>query len=222
MRLLSLAATLLALANALSAGGVLRLGRITDRLSEQDLNTISALCRMEGKEPWLIDGDTSQVLPETWLIDAYLEPDLTASTLRRGRVVSLKSRAVDGKATEWRQRIGVQSYAQVTVDSKPFSATLTDSSLDRPFIVEEEFGAEELISVVRFLRSGPEVPNRKLPDGWTHLLMPVDTSKPITHVRRNEDTVVVTLQDDKRSGQTVTLRRVGPQWTVVDSIVWVA
>jgi len=221
MRLPSIA-ILLSVAVAGSAADVLRLGRVTNRLSEQDLNAISSLCRKEGKNPWLIDGDTSQVLPETWFIDAYLEPDLMASTLRRGRVVGLESRAVGGKATAWRTRLGVRHYAQISVGSTPFPTALTDSSVDRPFIVEGIFNAQELISVVRFVRSSPNVVDRNSPDGRTRITGSVNGLRPITEVRRQADTVVVTLQDGKRSGETVTLRRAGPEWTVVNIVLWVA
>jgi hypothetical protein len=46
-------------------------------------------------------------------IDAYLEPDVSSTTIRRGRVVHLESAIVNGTAVQWRVRSGESQYAQV-------------------------------------------------------------------------------------------------------------
>jgi len=209
-----------------SATSPVRIGPEGHRLRERDVTEISRQAAAYGKRGWLLDGDSSQVLPETWYIDAYLEADASADTLRRGRVLRLQSRVVKGVAAQWRTRFPVAKYAQVSLGSHPLPASLDDNSVERPFLVDGEFSAEELIGLVTFLRASPEPASKMVhePDGTIQfeVTMSVEGKWPITNVRRDGAMITAVLRDSTRSGQTVTLTRAGHNWKIVRVVRWVA
>jgi len=156
-------------------------------------------------------------------IDAYLEPDVSSTTIRRGRVVHLESAIVNGTAVQWRVRSGESEYAQVLRGSNHRRGSLDDRSIDRPFIVDGQFSDQELISLVSFVRRSPK-PERKVdPDGAIHIEFPgVDGTLPITEVRRDDSAVIVVLQSSTRSGQTAKLSRNRSTWKLASVSWWLA
>ncbi len=204
----------------------LRVGAVSERLSNADIDEISRQAAAQGRSTWLLSGDTSQTLPERWHIDVFLEPDLTGPSLRRGRVLRLETDVVDGISVKWRARLPVANYAQVSRAAGVFSVTLDEMSVERPFIVEGDFSAAELISLVRYLRTSPKPTPKSVrgPDGktWNILMLPVEGTWPITSISREGSETTVTLQESTRHGRTVTVRRKGHTWEVTGVTIWVA
>jgi hypothetical protein len=156
-------------------------------------------------------------------IDAYLEPDVTGVTIRRGRVVYLESAIVNGTAVRWRVRAGNSQYAQVVRESNRSRGPVHDRSIERPFIVDGQFSDQELISLVSFVRGSPEQERKLDPDGTIRMAFPsVDGTMPITEVRRENSDVIVVLQSSTRSGQTATLTRNRSTWKLVSVSGWLA
>lgn len=202
-----------------------RIGPEARGLSKSDLAEISRQAAAEGKVVWLLAGDSSQVLPETWYIDAFLEPDSRLAGLRRGRVLRLQSVVSNGTAIRWTKRFPVAQYAQVAIAARPTSA-LTDKSIERPFVVTGEFSDRDLIDLVNFIRRSPEPDSKmvKAPDGTIRgeVTFPVKGGWPVTQITRKASTITVVLQDSTRSGQTVDVIQFGRGWKVLRVVLWLA
>jgi hypothetical protein len=194
----------------------IRIHKEARQLSKRRVQDIARLAGSTGKRAWLLVGDTSQTLPETRFIDAYLEPDVTGASIRRGRVVHLESLIVNGTAIQWRVRSGNGQYAQVGRESNHWRRWLDDRSIERPFIVDGQFSDQELISLVSFVRGSPEGGRKVDPDGTIHVELPgADGTLPITVVSREQSGVVVFLESSTRWGQTLTLTRNRGTWKLV-------
>ena len=186
------------------------------QLSTRSVQEIARLAGNPGKRAWLLVGDTSQTLPEMRFIDAYLEPDVSSPTIRRGRVVHLESAIVNGTAVRWRVRSDDSQYAQVSREVNRWGGSLNDRSIERPFIVNGQFSDQELISLVSFVRTSPEREKTVDRDGTIHMEFPgVDGTLPITVVSRDGSGVVVFLESSTRSGQSLTLTRNRGTWKLV-------
>jgi hypothetical protein len=191
-------------------------------LSHRSVREIVRLAARDGKGVWLLVGDTSQTLPEKRFIDAYLEPDATTPRLRRGRVVSLESRIVNGAAVHWVPRSPVARYAQVAIEPNRWPASLKDQSIERPFLIDGDFTDDDLIELVSFVRSSPKSPKRVDSDGTIQLDgEDVDGTMPITQISQRGSTVTVVLQGSTRHGQTADLSRVDGSWKLLRVTMWI-
>lgn len=156
-------------------------------------------------------------------IDAYLEPDVSRARTRRGRVVSLESRIVKGVAVRWGVGSALRQYAQVSLQSNRWPASLNDRSIERPFIVDANFSDEELIGLVSFVRGSPKSDRQVQPNGTMHVeSLDLDGTMPIAEVRREGSTVTVVLQGSTRHGQTADLSRIGGAWKLLRVTMWLA
>jgi hypothetical protein len=183
----------------------IRIHREARQLSRTSVKEIVRLAGSTGRPVWLLVGDTSQTLPEMRFIDAYLEPDSSSATIRRGRVAHLESAIVNGTAVQWRVRSGDSQYAQVARESSHWHRALDDRSIERPFIVDGHFTDQELISLVSFVRRSPEPERTVDPDGTIRVaFLGVEGTLPITAISRGRSDVIVVLQSSTRSGQTAT------------------
>lgn len=100
---------------------VVRLGE-AKRLDDRDLAQIVELGTIEGRRPWVVTlSQSSQVPPERWHVNAYLEPDLRTDGVRRGSVVDLE--AVSDGTRAWRVISRGATWAQVS--GPPCEATHT-------------------------------------------------------------------------------------------------
>jgi hypothetical protein len=199
-----------------------RSGAYAERLSNSDVAEITRRAASVGKSVVLLDGDVSQVLPETWYIDAYLEADSTSAAIHRGRVLRLESEVVEGKAVRWRTRFPVTSYARV-----PTSPTTRPSgSLDRPFLLDGSFSDEELIGLINYIRTSPQTGAQTIREAGGGIIggsgFSVEGTWPVTSVGRSGNDVRVWLQNSTRSGQTVTLIRERGRWVAVHVVMWIA
>lgn len=191
-------------------------------LSDRSVREIVRLAVRDGKGVWLLVGDTSQTLPETRFIDAYLEPDATTPRLRRGRVVSLESRIVNGAAVHWVPLSPGAKYAQVALEPNRWPASLNDRAIERPFLIDGDFTDDDLIGLVTFVRRSPKFPRRVDSDGTIRLDgEDLDGTMPITQVSQTGSTVTVILKGSTRHGQTADLSRIAGRWKLLRVTMWV-
>jgi len=185
------------------------------------VQSIAALTTNSKDVVWLLEGKSSQVLPERWHVEAYLPPDSEGAQVRRGRVLKVSSLIVGGSPSEW-QADGAARYAQVRVAGRQFGRTPRVGDLDRPFLVDGEFSDTELASIASFIRSSPRQ-TKRLPDGTVYSVgLDVEGTVPIVEIRRmaSGDPMVI-LSSSGGSGQTVVLRAAGRRWTIFEAGFWV-
>ncbi len=222
MRVFLLLAACCAASSAIQPAAIIRIYDEARSLSHRSVNEIVRLAARDGKAVWLLQGDTSQTLPETRFIDAYLEADASTTRLRRGRLISLESRIGNGAALHWVLRSPVARYAQVAVEPNRWPASLKDQSIERPFLVDGDFTDEDLVGLISFVRSSPKSPKRVDPDGTIHLdSFDVDGTMPISQVSRTDSTVTVVLPGSTRHGHTAYLRRVDGSWKLLRVTMWI-
>jgi len=201
-----------------------RLGTIAERLTDQDLRSITRLVPESQRAPFLLSASRSHVLPETWYVDAFFLPESDRAQVRRGRVLKVSTVLRDDKPTEWRVE-GSARYAQVGVAGRPFPRAFRPQDVDQPFLVEGEFTDSELASIVSFIRSSPSreiKPDRNGSFSIRGGATDVEGTWPIGTVRRATDgDSMVILSRSEGYGQTVVLRSVGGRWTIVEVGFWI-
>jgi hypothetical protein len=195
-----------------------RFGPLGTRLLAEDL---AAIADASGGQPWAVFGWYSQVLPEVRYVDAFLAPTLVNARLRRGPLIYLQCSPVAHEVLcgSWKAASKGGHYAQVTDDPDGFGTDLTiGSPSERPMRVVGEFTDQELLSLVKYVRSSPRT---RLPDGTEG--MSISGSDPILEVERQSDiSAEVTLSFDGGSGQTATIVRTRTGWHVINVVDWVA
>jgi hypothetical protein len=204
-----------------SAAGIPpRIGDIARRLTDQDVADISNLATTPAQKAWLLIGPRGQV-SDLEAIEAYWPASLSAGEVRWGPVStvvrgSAKALAASGiKPTLSVERgwmlISVDSYAQVAVRGRSFDDVVCDQDTNRPFVVAGHFSDEELVSLVRFLRSGPSGPSSSAGSPG----MAVHRDWPILRVSRGSSFVDVRLRGDDFTAQEVRLRSEGTGWLIL-------
>jgi hypothetical protein len=189
-------------------------------LSATDVANLERVVPAGGSKPWLLEGPRGEV-PALQTIHAYLPPDFAMPELRRGTVVSLlrgSARAlarmgippVSSTETAWIVT-RTRRYAQVVVPGRTFTEIRGDGDINRPFVVIGEFDDDELVRLVRFLRSSPKGPRSKSGP----LADSVEGGWPIVSVARQPDSIEVRLRRDDFAFQAVEVRPSGTGWIIV-------
>ena len=203
-----------------AAGIPPRIGDIARRLTDQDVADISNLATTPAQKPWLLIGPRGQI-SDLEVIEAYWTAGPSSAELRRGPVStvargSAKALVAAGiKPTLSVERgwmlISVSSYAQVAVRGRAFDDIRSDRDINRPFIVAGTFTDDEVMSLVRFLRSGPVGPssNRDTPQNAVH------GDWPVLRVSRSNSSVDARLRGDDFKEQEVKLRPQGTGWVIL-------
>ena len=137
MKILSVAILLFVEA---ALGAQVRSDVVAEHLSDDDVAEISKLAAAVGKPVWLLEGSVSRTPPQTWFVNAYLEPDSNAGAVQRGRVLQVQSEDVNAKPVKWRQ-VSTRPYARV--------------GSERPFILDGSFSDDELIGLLAYIRTSP-------------------------------------------------------------------
>jgi hypothetical protein len=167
-------------------------------------------------QPWAIHADHSQILPETHYVDAFLPPTLSTPRFRRGFVQSFECRPAvrGGDCSDWKANDEPKTYVQVA-DKANFGASLiVRSRPERPITVEGQFSDKDLISLVAFVRSRPNLP--PLPDGGIRGPSGVSGREPIIDISQQPESVWVRMSQDDVGGETATVRRTSQGWKLVD------
>jgi hypothetical protein len=182
-------------------------------ISDAEVEQITDLLNGFGKRPWLLHG-ASPVLSQA---SVYLAPDVAGSQILRGRMVVV----VAGDQprvpvrSAWRIR---DSHAYVCVPAPGRQPGDIQSRYDLgwPFIVDGDFDDDTLISLVAFMRSGPEIPD--VPKGRQPREVSVG---PIRIVARQGDAILVTVEPSELTFQRVSLVRKAGRWVVTNFEWWI-
>jgi hypothetical protein len=166
-------------------------GVLGDRLDSRDQTRIAVSASIDGRRPWLLDTFRSQVLPETWLVNAYLTPTEVTAAARRGRLVEMESLVTDGAARQWRVTSRALGWAQVALPGRPHRDAPTEAAIDRPFTVAGQFDTEQLVALAQYVRSSPRVvvepasPRTREVELWTPRRPRLDGQLPIVSIERS-------------------------------------
>ena len=199
-----------------SSTAPLRIGDVGRQLTDQDVTALEAALPT-GAMPWLLNGEQGQI-PVMQFIEAYLSPTDTTAALRRGMVVSVMRR-IRPAVGEW-SLSRTESYAQVAIPGRRFDDIQGDQDINRPFRVIGRFDDDELVHLVRFLRSDP--PYRGQSDAPYRGPGHIQPWPILSMQRKDDDSVDVTLRGGHLSGQEVKLRQSGQDWVIVSVGMWIA
>jgi len=190
----------------------LRTGDVARQLTEQDIAALELLLP-SGTNPWLLNGDPSQMGRESQYIEAFLSPTTTTSRLRRGPVIRVRRFIWENPLAAWTvDWTGL--YAQVVIPGRTFDQIEGDQDMNRPFRVIGRFDDTELVRLVDFLRTNSTVrgtENERI-QPWPILSM----------VRQADNAVEVMLRGAVMQGQFIRLRQTGQDWVVLGLGIWIA
>ena len=213
--------SLLVLAPQITSDSPGRLGEIASRLSADDL---AQLERLAGERPWLLIGHPAQV-GNNWSVEVYGRPRTVDRTLRRGTMVwawtvpspVLATARAPEPAVPRQWTTGPadgDSWAQVALPGRALDDLRSEQDVNRPFRVAGVFRDAELVSLVEFIRSGPELPGAER--------RAVNRTLPIDLVARREDGLVaIHLRVNEWAGDIVHVRPVGQGWSLVSIGEWI-
>jgi hypothetical protein len=192
---------------------VARLGDVATVLSDDDVREILRLSACVPASPWLLTGWRGQ-LTNIQFTEIYCAADKTDGALRRGEVSWVSRKQIsDGVWEPWTFQRKFR-YAQLVPPGRTFEQVNGERDLNQPFRVIGEFGDEELVSLVNYLRAHPSWVNGGARDQ-------VQADWPVTVVNRDADgAVVATLSKDRWEGQRVILRRTASAWTILRLNHW--
>jgi hypothetical protein len=200
-------------------GELYRFGRDADRLAPDEMVAIRTAVEARG-EPWAILTWHSQVLPEVRYADVFLPPTVATQEYRRGPFVHLECRPLDGEALcqSWAHRSELGVYFQLFESSRVPDRMTVLSEVDRPARVRGTFSDDDLVSLIKYIRSGP---GPLLPPG--HFPARVTRGIPIQDIEQQEDgSVWVRLTVDGIGGETATVVRTDGGWQIAHLVHWVA
>ena len=205
------------LASVASGDEIYRFGPLGKRLTTSDLAAISRAAAADNRNPWAVFGSYSQILPETWYVDAFLPPTRSTNKVRVGEVRHLECKPTrSGTCLEWRVVPKSGRYVQVA-DGQGFDESVkVRRSSERPIQAEGEFSDPELVSLILFVRSKPAPKS-----GGS--VMGVTGTYPIISIHRQINlTVWVRMSEDGRVGETAIVRKTTSGWQVMEVGWWVA
>jgi hypothetical protein len=194
-------------------------GPLARRLSRSDVAVLVDAAGTGQAAPIALFAYPSQVLPETWFADLFLPAKAAGARLRRGAVVHLRCAPVSGRCQAWQITSPAAEYVQTVVsDRESAAAPEAIRPLDRPIVVEGGLTDEAVLSLIEYVRSGPEPP--KSADGG--IGMGLCACYPILSIRQEPsgDVRVVTSADGG-VGLTAVFRRTQAGWKLVESVGWV-
>jgi hypothetical protein len=132
-----------------------------------DIDGIAHAVAPYGGTPWLLTEFRSIPLrngERRWVALAYLAPSTATSEFRRGRLVDVTTELTTRNAPEpntW--RVGdpsrIMTWAQVALPGRSFDDVTSDSDENRPLHITGDITDADLVSIVRFIRSRPSLPN---------------------------------------------------------------
>jgi hypothetical protein len=197
------------------------LGDVARDLSADDLTEIRRVLGPEGSGVWLLIGPRGQVSSVRG-IRAHLTPDSATTRLRRGSVVDILHDTAGVIARPGVPPEKLQSvppawfaarrarYAQVAVEGRRFDELHGDGDVNRPFEIVGSFDDDELIRLVRFIRTSPA----NMGTGRSARIPAVRGDWPIVRVKREDDRILVRLRRDDHAWHEVTVEPDGSTWSV--------
>ena len=147
---------LVVLALMQTSAPTMRTGDVARSLTAEDIATIEA---MAGEKPWLVDGRPSLGPPaKSQTIQVYFTATTVTPGLRRGAYMTFTREL--NPPSPWQGVGSARPYFQVAVPGRAYEQIENDNDLNRPFIVKGNFQNDELVELVTFIRSSPEVPEK--------------------------------------------------------------
>jgi len=195
---------------------LVRIGDVATALADSDVTYVARLAACGTSPPWLMIASHGQIA-EVQFVEAFCTADQINGALRLGQLSWIvRDKFSSGLWGPWTVRERYR-YAQVVPDGRSFEQVTGIQDVNRPFqLFSGEFTDEELISLVRFLRSGPT---------WAHgtAREHVESKWPITMMSHETDgRVVVRLNNNSMEGQRVIVRRSQDGWAIISVNFWVA
>jgi hypothetical protein len=203
------------------------LGPSAYRVSAADIAQILAL-GPPASRPWVLVSFGPPFEPTMpWYINVFLPPNHVTSTVRRGRMMVVKTTTPAQEAydhvREWAlDRIA--EYGQVPGYLSDVERVRDGRDLNRPFPIHGVISDADLAGLVTFIRTSPPDPSfhGALGGAGSH----VEGNWPIGNLVRHDDgSVEISLLDDEpheKQGQRVSLRQNGTRWVVVGARYWIA
>lgn len=178
---------------------------------------VAAFTRLAGNNeaPWIVFGFARGMIPAR-AAAIFFKPDTSHAGIRRGRVDEFIARQSAGTFGPW-ERVLTARYAQVPVERTNPDTLTSARDLNRPFRLVGVIDDDDILAVVRLIRSSPSVGMAKatvVQGGW-----------PITQMILAGDELRVRLIDEnarEMSGQFVALRRAGSEWAITSVNLWIA
>ena len=190
-----------------TATAPIRIGTNAELLTARDLTELLALPGVAN--PWLLDARTGQIGE---FVRIFLPPTSVTSNLRRGTAVYARRNRFIPEGERWTAAAERVAYAQVAVEGRSMDQVERQGDLAQPFFVTGSFTDDEVLSIVRLIRSKPTAPLTN----YLGQSGPVAGELPITSiVRTHPDTVNVYISRNSSELQNVTLQREGSVWIVL-------
>jgi hypothetical protein len=220
--------TLVFVALPVDGAGPQILGERARDLSPTDVSDIVALTSKHGSAWFLQVGVNFFMRGPNLQVAVYLAPDQSSSIIRRGRYVNVyQAASTAGSGYVWNIVGHPMAWAQVPPLGGEFSTKLTKPKKhDHPFGVRGDVSDADLISLVAFIRTSPEQPQRMGHDAdgsdWMDIGLGVDGTNPVSGIEKKADCFfVVTTSSRPGAGQTVEVSRTDRGWQVVNVSEWV-
>lgn len=145
--------------------GPLVLGRQASWLRPADVEGIARAVASYGGPPWLITEVRRSPRDRNggfqWSALAYLTPTTATTELRRGALVRVTAGPTTGEladAASWRAETStIRQWAQVAIPGRPSGDVKGELDDNLPLTISGDITDADLLSAVRFLRSGPVI-----------------------------------------------------------------
>src|SRR5689334_3212056 len=170
-RWLGVGCAIIVMTHGVAATELYRFGPLGASLSQDSIAAIRALLK-PNTTLLAVFARRSQVLPEIWYVDAFLQPS-TRGRIGRGRVARLECMPVRNDVCKgWRLQPEEAEYAQVVAEPMPPNgAGVVRSLSERPIRLSGTWSDDELNSLIAYVRGGPQPPEK---DGWTSVGISTD------------------------------------------------
>jgi hypothetical protein len=189
----------------------IKIGTQAGALTDREVAVILALPGVSN--PWLFHAWQGQLV--TTVVEIHLRPTTVTSTIRRG-ILMAASRSPMFKEPGWSLgREEQRTYAQVLIEGVSMDQVSSPLDVNRPFETRGAFTDDELVEIVRFIRSNPLAQTSNL-GGQPAVVR--GNRLPIRSVARSSaNNVVVELYVDDGQSELVTLQREGSMWVAIST-----
>ena len=190
-----------------TAPKVTRVGDVGAKLTDQEVADLEKVLPT-GQIPWLLSADgPGPFYNGTQYVRAYLPPTSTLPELRRGSMITVTRRITPPQAG-WTISF-TDNYAQVAIGGRDFDQIQNEFDINLPFRVMGSASDTDLVSLVKFVRSGG---HSGLPISNV-LWQPDETS--LRFFRMQPGDVEVGLRLTSTSGTYLVIRKQGQTWVVI-------
>jgi hypothetical protein len=132
-----------------------------------DIEAITRAVAPHGGSPWLLTEFWSIPLrngEREWVALAYLAPSIATPEFRRGPLVDVTTELTAESAPDpmtWKvdDPTRILTWAQVALPGRSFDDVTGDADENRPLHITGDITDADLVSIVRFVRARPSLPN---------------------------------------------------------------